>query len=239
VRAAALVLAALALTGCETTAEKSAKLEREAKRLAPHRALAQRGLSITRQSAYLEVSQATLVRSSEGAAAVVSVRNGSSRTLASVPIAITVKDAAGRTVFQNDSAGLEPALTSIASVPAHGEATWVDDQIPPSGPPASVSARLGEAPATSAATPLIEIQGLHPSEESGPGAAGTVRNRLSVAQRKLVVFVVARRDGRILAAGRAVVPELAPGASAPFQVLFVGAPGGARLEASAPATTFG
>ncbi len=48
-RRAALVLVALALTGCETTAEKSARLERQAK-LAANGALAQKGLSITRES---------------------------------------------------------------------------------------------------------------------------------------------------------------------------------------------
>jgi hypothetical protein len=237
-RGAAAILAALALAGCESSQEESAKLERTAKLAQAHEARASKGLTITRESAAVKVVSAGVVTSSEGAAAVVTVRNASARTLAAVPIAITVKGSDGQTLFQNDAAGLEAALTAIALVPAHGEATWVDDQLPKSAQPASVGVRIGEAPPAQGPTPQIEIQGLHP-EEAGAGAAGTVRNRSQVAQSKLVVFAVARRGGRVVAAGRAVLPELAPGASAPFQIFFVGDAAGASLQASAPATTLG
>jgi hypothetical protein len=53
------------------------------------------------------------------------------------------------------------------------------------------------------------------------------------------VYGLARRGGRIVAAGRAVLPEVAANASAPFQAFLVGAPQGATLEASAPPTTLG
>jgi hypothetical protein len=39
-----------------------------------------------------------------------------------------------------------------------------------------------------------------------------------------------------VAAGRAVLPELAPGASIPFQIFFVGDPRGARVELTVPPT---
>ena len=45
-------------------------------------------------------------------------------------------------------------------------------------------------------------------------------------------------DGKIVAAGRAVLAEVKPGTSVPFQAFFVGDPKGAKLEASAPATTW-
>jgi hypothetical protein len=237
-RGAAAIVAALALAGCESSQERSATLERAAKLAAAHEARASKGLTIARESAVVKVLSATVVSSSEGAAAVVTVRNDSARTLAAVPIAIAVRDAHGQTIFQNDAPGLEAALTAIAIVPAHGEATWVDDQLPKSGAPASVSARLGEAAPVAGALPRIEVQGLH-VQEAGAGAAGTVRNRSQVAQSKLIVYVVARRAGRVVAGGRAIVPELAPGASAAFQVFFVGPAGGASLQASAPATTLG
>lgn len=233
---AVAILAILALAGCDSSQEKSATLERAAKLAAAHEQRVDKALTISRESADVKVLSAGVVSSSEGAAAVVTVRNISPRTLASVPIEIKVKSAGGQIVFQNNAAGLEAALTTIALVPAHGEATWVDDQLPKSGAPASVTARLGEVPAVSGPTPQVEVQGLHP-EEAGAGAAGTVRNRSHVAQRGLVVFVVARRTGRVVAAGRAVLAELSPGASAPFQVFFVGSAAGASLQASAPATT--
>jgi len=93
----------------------------------------------------------------------------------------------------------------------------------------------------SGALPEIEVTGVHPSEESGSAtAAGTVRDRSTVTQQALVVYVVARRAGRAVAAGRAILPEVAPGAAVPFQAFLVGnSPAGTRLEASAPASTFG
>lgn len=232
---AALVLAALALSGCETTAEESTRLEKSAK----HVTLASKGLSIARASTQVKVFSAAVVRGSEGAAAVVSVRNVSARALRSVPIAITVKDTHGRTLFQNSAPGLEAALVSISSLPPGGSVTWVNDQISQSGEPVSVSAVAGEASAASGPEPLIEAAGLRLGEASSGEASGTVRNRSNVAQQKLVVYVIARRAGFIVAAGRAVLTEVAPGASVPFQTFLVGTPAGAKLEASAPPTTFG
>ena len=234
-RWAALVLVGLALSGCETTAEESAKLEKTAK----HVTLAHNGLSITRASTQVKVSDAIVIYDSEGAAAAVTVRNSTSHALRSVPIAITIKDAHGQTLSQNNAPGLEAALTSISSLPAHGSVTWVDDQISTSGEPASVSALVGEAPNASGPEPRIEVDGLRLGEASSGEASGTVRNRSRVAQQKLVVYVIARRAGRIVAAGRAVLPEAAAGASVPFQAFLVGTPHGATLQASAPATTFG
>lgn len=234
------MLAALALSGCETTAEKSAKLEAEAKReQALHPALTQKGLSIAHTSTKVKVVDATVVHSSEGAAAVVTVRNLSAHALRSLPIAIAVKDAGGRTIFQNNSPGLEAALTHVSSLPAHGSLTWVDDQIPSSGAPASVSATVGEAATTSDSQPRIEVDGARPGEEASGETAGTVRNGSNVTQLNLVVYVLARRGGQIVAAGRAVLPEVGAGSSLPFQAFLQGDPSGAQLEASAPATTFG
>jgi hypothetical protein len=236
VRAAIVAVALLALSGCETTAEKSARLEQRAHHARP----AEHGLSIATPSADIRVLGAILLHGGEGAAAVVTLRNDSARTLHDVPIEITVKDAHGSTLFQNNAPGLEPALTSLASLPAHGEATWVDDQAPATGAPASVSAIAGAAPAVNGPAPRVEARGLHPNEESGSvGAAGTVRNRSNITQRSLVVYVLARRAGRIVAAGRAVLPEVTAGASVPFQAFLTGSPAGAHLEASAPASTFG
>lgn len=233
---AVLVTLALALTGCERTQEKSAQLEKAVH----HARLTERGLSIAKASPDITVLGATLVRGTEGAAAVVTLRNDSAQALRDVPIAITVKDAQGSTVFQNNAPGLEAALTSLGSLSAHGVATWVDDQVPATGNPVSVAAIAGESPAVSGALPEIEVAGIHPNEESGSAtAAGTVRNRSSVAQQALVVYAVARRAGRVVAAGRAILPEVAPGAAVPFQAFLVGSSHGATLRAEAPTTTFG
>src|SRR4029077_14894908 len=119
VRAAAVLPALLALgvlvalSGCETTAEKSAKLERAAH----HAHLAEKGLTIGKQSADVRVLNAIVVHGHEGNAAVLTLRNDSAHALRAAPIAITVRDARGATLFQNNAPGLEAALTSLGSLP--------------------------------------------------------------------------------------------------------------------------
>ncbi len=232
---AALAVLTVALGGCETTAEQSAKLEKSAKRVA----LVHAGLSIKRASRQAKVIQATVVHGSEGAAAAVTVRNLASRALVSVPIAITVKGARGQTLYQNNAAGLETALTHVPSIPAHGTVTWVNDQVSAAAEPASVSAELGEASSASGAEPRVEVLGIDVTEASTGEASGTVRNSSSVAQGKLVVYVTARKGGKIVAAGRALLTNVAAGASVPFDLYLSGGAGGASLQASAPPTTFG
>jgi hypothetical protein len=230
----ALALAALALSGCESTQEESARLEAKAKReRAEHPLPVQKRLQITHASTRVKVLDATLVHDAEGAAAAVVLRNMSARTLRDVPIAITVTDANGRALYRNNAPGLEPALTAIASLPAHSSLTWVDDQIPAPGQPATIQAIAGEAPAAKGPPPRIEASA-HLTEASAGEASGTVHNRSSIAQTHLVVYLTARRAGRIVAAGRAIVAQLAASSSAPFNAYLIGSPAGARLQASAP-----
>jgi len=236
--ALALALGALVLSGCETTAEKSAKLERQAKRVTLKQ---EKGLTITHESATVTVTGTAVLHGSERAAAVVTLKNRSARAQREVPIAITVKDARGRTLFENNEPGLESALVSIPSIPPHATIAWVDDQIPASGSPASVSAQVGQAPALAGQLPELTVAEAKLSEDpaSGTTAEGTVANRSKVAQSGLVLFALARRAGKIVGAGRAVVAELAPGASAPFQASLVGDAHGAGVQVSAPPASFG
>ncbi|MFI5005095.1 MAG: hypothetical protein ACHQE6_08780 [Solirubrobacterales bacterium] len=239
--AAALLLCALALGGCESSQEKSAQIEKQVKLAeARHPVSVARGLTIAHASTQVKVLATQILHDAEGTAAVVTLRNVSAHALRDVPIAITVRDAGGRVLFQNNAPGLEAALTSVPLLAPHAQFTWVDDQVQVTGtPPTSVSALVGEAPQAPASAPQIGVSGVHATEEAGgAGAAGTVRNGSTVPQRNLVVYGVARRGGRVVAAGRAVLPELAAHNSSPFQVLFIGSPTGARLEMSAPPTTF-
>ncbi|HWX74419.1 MAG TPA: hypothetical protein VNZ05_03880 [Solirubrobacteraceae bacterium] len=237
-RRAALLLLALALAGCETTAEKSARLEKASKLAAAKRPVA-RAPSLGRASTRVRVLASTIVSGSEGAAAAITLRNDSPRALRGVPLAITLRDAAGHTVFQNFLPGSEGALISVPSIPAHGELTWVDDQLPKVHA-ASVDVRVGEARLVPGPLPSLAITGASIGEEpsGGLGASGTIANHSRAAQLHLVLFAVARRGGRVVAAGRAVLPELAAGASAPFHLFFVGDARGAQLQLSAPPVSF-
>ncbi|HUA74419.1 MAG TPA: hypothetical protein VL988_06650 [Solirubrobacteraceae bacterium] len=229
----ALAAVALLLSGCETTAEKSAKLERAAKR---QKIAQQQGLTISRTSRYVKVLGTAVVQGREGAAAVVTLRNDSPHALRHVPVSIAVKDSGGATVYSNGTPGLATTLTSIALLPAHAKLAWVDDQIQAKGA-ASVTARVGEGAAASGTVPdlTIAVQQLA-AEGGGSTLEGAIHNGSSTAQPELVIYALARRGGRLVAAGRAVLASLDPGASTPFQVFFVGSAAGAKLEVSAPAT---
>jgi lipoprotein-anchoring transpeptidase ErfK/SrfK len=235
--ALALALGAISLAGCETTAEKSAKLEKAAKRVAPAQ---QQGLSIAHASTIVKVQSATLVHGTEGTAAVLTLHNSSSKAVREVPIAITLKDAHGANVYTNATPGLAKTLTSLALLPAHGDGVWIDDQIPGTSAK-SLTTKVGEGAAVSGAAPRLTISETQLTKDPSGAATveGTIKNSSATAQSELIVYALARNGGRVVAAGRAVLASLAPGSSAPFQAFFVGNPAGAQLQLSAPPTTLG
>jgi hypothetical protein len=195
----------------------------------------------------VRVLQSTVVRSGEATAVVVTLLNTSSRTLENAPIEIAVRDAKGAVLFENDQPGEAPSLTNVSLLRAGARTTWVDDQVriagSPAAAPASASALVGEATPASGAVPNIGVSVRRGGEAGGEasgeaGATGSVSNRSGVTQQSLVVDAIARRAGKIVAAGRAILPEVTPGATLPFQIYFVGDSRGARIEASAAPTDF-
>ncbi len=231
----AAISLAVACSGCQSTAEKSAELERRAK----HEKLALRGVSVSRESPSVRVTASTVVHSSAGTAVVVELRNTSSWTLENAPIEITVRDGKGGVLFQNNQPGEDASLTRVSLLAPGRETTWVDDQVQVTGTPASASALVGAGARASGSVPRMSVSGAHLTEEGGEaGAAGSVTNGSKLTQEHLVVYAVARKGGEVVAAGRAALPEVAAGATAPFQVYFVGDPRGAQIQTSAPATTF-
>jgi hypothetical protein len=234
---------ALALAGCESSQEKNAKLEKAAKPLEAaalaKSAAAERARRITHASTKVAVTGVTLLHSSEGLATVVTLHNKGASALREVPIKVTVSDAHHRRLYTNATPGQAVLLVSAAYIPAHGTLQWIDDQIPPEAGATSATALVGEAPAASAHAPILAVQGAHMTEDpsSGPGAEGQVVNHSAVSQHELVVYAVAERGSKIVAAGRAVVPEAAASTSTRFQLFFIGEPQGAHLVIAAPPST--
>lgn len=238
-RRIALALAAIALAGCESSQEKSAKLEKVAKREAREAALLHpfaKGLSITRPSTRISVSGAVVLHSSEGTAVAVTLRNNSPTAQRNVPVEITVNGAGGTTLYKNTAPGLATPLVAMPLLDAHATATWIDDQVQTSGTPASATAEVGEGEPVRGAIPQLNVQGAHLSEGE---VEGNLANHSQLSQRELVVYAVARRAGIIVAAGRAIIPQAEPGSTSHFQAFLIGNPQGAQLQASAPPTTVG
>lgn len=232
----ALLALALAMSGCESTAEKSAQLAKQAKHI---NLGSTRGLAIAKPSRYVKVLGAQVMAGREGSAAVITLRSTSSKPLRDVPIAITVRGAHGKVTFQNNAPGLEAGLTSMALLEPGQQSVWVNDQVQGSEAPTSVSAVVGESQPASGVLPQLRIVGAQPVAGSGSAAAGTLTNDSAIAQSNLVVYAIARRGGRIVGAGRAIIPEVGAHGSSRFEVSFVGQIQGARLQFSAPPTMLG
>jgi hypothetical protein len=231
---ALVVVAALALAGCESTQDRSARLEAQA---AEQRDPGE-GLVVTRKAAGIRVVRTAMLKDANGSAVVVELRNRSRRTMASLPISVQVLDAAGKRLYANDAPGIDESLVSVPAIEARGRLLWVHDQVTASGDLARVRARVGVGGRRVERLPRIAVTGvrLEGDPVSGVLAGGRLTNRSDVEQRRLVVYAVAERGRRVVAAGRAIVPRLRPGKSARFSAFFIGDPRGAQLRVAAPPT---
>jgi hypothetical protein len=233
--ALAAAAVAIALAGCESTEQESAKI---AKRLG-HETADATVTQIGGANAAVRVDEAQVVHSSSGTAAALELTNTSAAAQADVPIVITVKDASGATVYSNDTVGDSSPSGELALLPAHATVWWVDGSVLASGgTAASVTAQIGKpAVPTPAQSPLLSAGKLSSgSNFVGPFIQGTALNASSSAQSNVTVYVVAVAGGRVVAAGQGLVPSLAAHGSAAFQVNVTGSAKGATPQATvAPA----
>ena len=150
-----------------------------------------------------------------------------------------VRDGAGKSVYANDTPGLDASLVQVPALAAGEKLAWVNDQITLAEPGKDAVARIGTgAKPGPAELPEMEITGLKTETDAAGSLSiiGNVANRSTVAQKRLIVFAVARKAGKVVAAGRAIVEELAPGKSTHFSAFPIGDPRGAELSAAAPPT---
>jgi hypothetical protein len=229
--AAGVALLALAgAAGCQSTQDKSARLAAQAGKLE-----AEQGLEVERRSRDVEVLGTSLITDENGSAVVVRLNNRARRALADVPIALALRDAAGETVFRNDTPGLQRSLTHAALLD-RGRSTWVNDQVFATSPPERAEVTVG-ASDRRAPDPLPELSTadvrLIEDPVSGVAATGFVRNGGAADLRRVLVTGVAERGGKPVAAGRAIVPRLKAGQRARFRIFFIGDPKGAELTATA------
>jgi hypothetical protein len=230
---AALALLAIAgLSACQSTQDKSAELEAKG----GTQLLNEEGLEIKRENPDVKVTSTALLSNAEGNAVVVGLHNDSAENLTEVPILIEVQNSKGKSFYKNDIPGIEPALAAVPYIPAHGDAEWVDDQVLGVGVPKSVKVTVGTGGGTYAgALPDIEVS--QPTIEgdpvSGISATGDVVNTTGTDQRRLLLYVVARKGNRVVAAGRGAIEHLKPERKAlKYTIFFIGDPSGAELKLS-------
>jgi hypothetical protein len=229
-------VALLVLSGCaDSTQLKNDRAELQAKR----RVASREAQQVTRPSTDVHVTDVALVRDSRSAAIVVDLRSSAARPLTDVPIAVGVVGAGGRRRPLNARPGLSWFQTHVPAIAAGGRATWVfrtRRSARTHGRPYATAGALPQ-PALSSANALPSIEA-SPAGGAGRTASARVENASDVPQSGLQVVAVERSAGRYVAAGRAALAALAPGASATVRVRLTGSPNGRAIRFLATPTIF-
>ncbi len=232
-----VAFAAIAFAGCETTMEKSAKLELAGADLAKPEAI-----EIGAVNRDIEVVDKVILSDEYGTAVVVKLRNTGTQTQVDVPIQIDVKDGKGKSIFRNDTEGLEDGLLNIQVIEPGQETWWVHDQVFANGKPASVEVEIGRSevrepgsvPDLVPTKPEINVDPV-----SGVEVQGKVVNESPVEQFDTLIYGIATKGGKVVAAGRGLIPKLSPGGKGePYNVFFIGDPRGAAIDVFATPNTF-
>jgi hypothetical protein len=225
---------AAVLAACDSTQEKAERLQKSGSK-----AFSAEGLKVTKVSKDVKVRDTALFTDENGTAVAVQLENTSRKTLHNVPIAVNVLNPRGKSVYKNDFPGLDRALVGIAILRPGETSTWVNDQVLATGKPAKVKVKVGQAGPAPGALPRVDITSPKFEQDpvSGLSVVGRAHNRSDVLQRQLTLYAVARRGGRIVAAGRGGIERLRPGRREGYQIFFIGNPKDAKVELAAPPTT--
>jgi hypothetical protein len=226
--------ALVVVSGCESTEDAAKKIA--AKGTA---AFNQKGIKVGSIDKEIKITQRSVLHDQNGAAVIIDVHYLGKKPIINAPITINVLSRHGASVFKNDAPGIEESLGHLPLLNPGESFAWINDQVQANGTPAKVQARIGSGQAATPKQPQMHLSGLKLTNDpvSGANATGKIRNASDILQLRLVIFAVARRGSRVVAAGRAIIPRLLPGKSATFHAYFIGNPAGAQISVSAPATS--
>lgn len=229
----------LSLSGLETTQEKSKRLQREGKQALKE----EKGLQVTEESKEVKVLSRGTFQDENGIAAWVEVQNTSANPLARVPIAIEIFDRGRKSIFKNDTPGLEPGLTGVSYMKPRERMFWVHDQVAVLAAPGdakSVKATIGEQRGLPPENPpkiTLTKPKFEDDPTSGLSVRGKIKNESDVLQVKQRIYAVARKGGKVIAAGRGGVERLRPHKAVAYTIFFIGNPRGGRVSLYAPPST--
>lgn len=226
---AGCMLASVALPACESTQTKSARLAKTG-----HNKAGLTTVSAGATNTLIKVGQTALLNANGAHAAVVELDNKGPAAEVSVPVLIVVKDAKGAAVYRNDIQGLQPSLQELAFLAKGKTVYWVNDQVLAASPK-SLKVDVGKAKGVAPPAPpkLTLSKTRLDSDSSGMYATGVVTNDSKIVQRNVPIFAVVLKGGKVVAAGRGLVPRLDPQPTkkpTTFRIFFVGNPKGGTLR---------
>jgi len=227
------VLAGVSITACQSSQDKAKIIQSRAAAAAP------KPLVIPKPNKDVKVVNTALIHDQNGDAIVVELKNESNQTLVNLPILVDVKGPNGKSVYENNTAGLDFALNHVALIEPGQTFFWVNDQVTGQGKSAKVTVGQPEGKAPSGKLPTYFTVSTPRAghDFSGSKVTGTVKDETKVDQDHLILFAVARQGGHIVAAGRGQIKALKADAKpANYTIYFIGNPVGADVTIQAPPT---
>lgn len=226
----------LALTACESSQTKSARL-----RASGAKAAQLTTIKAGAKNADVKVAGTTVLTKTNGSAVVVALENTGPTDQVAVPVQIKAEDAKRTVVYKNDLDGLQPALQQMALLRKGKTSFWVNDQVTGATPPKTVAVSVGKAKGKPpAAVPKITLERVKlDSDTSGVFVSGIVVNRSKVSQVNMPIYGVVRRGTKIVAGGRALIERLNPEPQkrpTVFRIFFIGNAKGGKLSLEAEPT---
>ena len=224
----------LSLSACVSTEQESERIARESGKSSA----ASGSLRLGAANHTVKVSDVTLLADGGRAAVAARLTATSSHAQRDLPVLVTVTGKGGKVLYSNEAGGIESSLQHIALLRPNQGAWWVDDQVLSSQPASRVDVHVGTGARSGSRLPALATTAVSSTQQSGTSVvSGKLVNRSTHALSNVAVFAVALRAGRVVAAGRAVVPALPghAGASVPFQLFLVGSSAAARIELTAVA----
>ena len=228
--AVALVFVGAVLSGCATTQDANQRASIQADRtLASRKALVLHGTERD-----VRVVSTTVLNGKNGSAVVAVLRNRGSRPVNDLPIEVGPEG--GDPVNARPNV---PYFQSHAPAIAPGDrATWVYVSKDPLGSNRAF-VRVGAHPTPPLTTTAGQVSEL---DAGGKGDGSSVRaevtNDTGIPQYDLDVYAVARKGGRLVAAGRANLEHLGVTNSAHLTLPVIGDAKGAEVQIFAPQTLF-
>jgi len=231
------VVLLVASTGCESTAHKADRLRASRARL-----IAAKPLVITPNAA-ISTRVLAVLHSADATAVVLRLTSHDRRrSVVWAPISVRIVGPDGKQVAETNVAGADPLLVHVASLPAGGNAYYVNDQLDATPPGSRATVTLGGVlmPISPPPARLPVVAHLENDPTYGPSFAGSVTNTTAVVQQQVILQAIIERGGQVVAAGTAIVRKLAPRQRADFQGFFTGSPSAAgKLTVTAPASNSG
>jgi len=222
--AAFAVLGALVVTGCESTQDKAARVQKQNE---IKMKIAAQPLTVPTVDRRIKVTGTTVLRGKDTDAVVVAVVNTTSKPIADLPIAVKILNGAGKVVLTNTAPGTDHWLNHIPLLRPGQTFYWVNDQLDPLPSARKATVRIG--PGVTVARPYKDAQLLKikifEDPVSGAALTGKASGSAPVLQERVVIFSVGKQGGRIVSAGRGVLEKLLPnrGKPAGFTIFYVGA----------------